>query len=447
MTHIALVEQYLSEIDRRGVSASELIGAAHREVDLAATSYMGRCLTRPAFLDYAEHSQLAADLDNLHAALTSLPRRLFGGDLAAFAGAVGMTDAQITAILRSRGVRPSRFARADLYNDGSGYRLMEFNMGSTVGGGDNALLNRAFLTHPVVAEFTEANKLSYVDTMAEVADTLLTECGISAGDGSLIAAADWPASFETLEPTLRYSAEQLAPLGIEMVPCHVGQLSVRDGRVWLEGRPVDVIYRVFMVEDLLDPSGPALIDPVLRAAERGEVKIFTPLDAELYGSKGALAMLSDEANRHLYDADELASLDRILPWTRMVREGQVTVGGERVDLRDYAVDRRDELILKPTLLHAGKGVVPGWLVDAAEWSRQLTAAMGGPYVLQRRIRPVPEPFPADDGPEPWVLTWGAFTVSRGYGGAYVRGSTDPDVGAVNIATGATGTCCFHQTAP
>src|SRR5208282_1814678 len=110
------------------------------------------------------------------------------------------------------------------------------------------------------------------------------------------------------------------------------------------------------------PDGPALIDPVLRAAERGEVIIFAPMDAELYGSKGALALLSDEANRHLYDDAELASMDRILPWTRMVRPGPVTVNSEQADLTEYAIAQRDELILKPTLLHGGTGVVPGWLV-------------------------------------------------------------------------------------
>ena len=117
-----------------------------------------------------------------------------------------------------------------------------------------------------------------------------------------------------------------------MVPCHLGELTLRDHRVWLGDRPVDVIYRIFLIEDLLAPDGPALIDPVLRAAERGEVQIFTPMDSQLYASKGALALLSDEANRHLCSAAELASLDRLLPWTRMMRPGLVTVDGEQVEL-------------------------------------------------------------------------------------------------------------------
>jgi len=446
MTHNALTDKYLDEAAQYGIQPNELVELALRpEVKLGPTTFLGRCLSRPVFLEYDQREQLAADLENLHAALTGLPDRLFGGDLAGFARAVGMTDAQVTAIMRGAGDAPTRFARADFYPDGTGFRLMEINMGSTAGGGDNAVLTRAFLDHPFLAEFVAANRLAHVDTMAEVADSLLTECKVPSGMRPLVAAADWPASYEKLEPTLRYSAEQLAPFGIDMVPCHIGQLSVGDGRVWVHGRPVDVIYRVFMIEDLLDPVGPQLIDPILRAAERGEVSIFTPIDAELYGSKGALAMLSDEANRHLYGAAELASLDRILPWTRMVRPGAVTVAGEQVDLPEYATAEQHELILKPTLLHAGMGVVPGWMVDADEWRRQVNAAMDGPFVLQRRIRPVPEQFPSEQGLQPWVLTWGAFLAASGYAGQFVRGTTEPDGGVVNMATGATATSCFHQT--
>ena len=94
----------------------------------------------------------------------------------------------------------------------------------------------------------------------------------------------------------------------------MGELEARDGRVWLGELPVDIIYRLFMIEDLLEyPQAPALLDPILDAAARGEVAIFTPLDDALFTSKGALAMRSDEANRPLFDPHQLASPDRILP--------------------------------------------------------------------------------------------------------------------------------------
>ena len=206
-----------------------------------------------------------------------------------------------------------------------------------------------------------------------------------------------------------------------------------------------MVFRLFMIEDVLKPGAVEMLEPVLRASERGHVAIFTPLDAELYGSKGSLALLSDEAYRDRYPADELAALDRILPWTRMVRTGPVTVDGEQVDLLDYALANREELVLKPIALHGGDGVLLGWQTDEATWADRLAEAMDNPWVLQRRIRPVPEEFLTDDGSEQWLLTWGPFLVAGGLGGFLIRGSQELDGGVVNMATGATATCCFYQT--
>lgn len=448
LTANALTHGYLAEVARLRMPADELVRVAHQQIDLAATSYDGQCLTRPVFLEHGEFSRLRDDLLALHAALASLPGRVFGGDVAAFARSVGMTGAQVTAIQRGGSFPPTRLGRADLFRDTAAFRAMEFNLGSALGGLDNALLNRAFLTHPAVAEFVASHRLSHVDTMAALAATLRSECGIPDGARPLIAVADRPGSFATLERQLRGSAAWLARYGLEAVACHLGQLRVTGQRVWLDGRPVDVIYRVFLIADLLEPETADLIDPLLRAAERGHVQIFAPMDAEVYGSKGALALLSDEDSRHLFSAAELASLDRILPWTRMARSGPVTLpGGERADMTEYAIAEREHLVLKPTAEHSGAGVIQGWLAGPDEWRQRLALSMGGPFVLQRRIRPLAEPFPADGGPVPWVLWWGAFLGTEGYAGMIARGSTDPESEIKSMPHGATGTCCFHQPAP
>jgi hypothetical protein len=443
MSRNTVTARYLDAVAEGRPPVDELMKAA-QTVDLSQTMYATGYLFRPVFLSRAEVQRLAADLRRVHAALAYLPDRLFGGDIGAFARAVGARGPQVDAALRAHTGQVTRLSRADIYADATGFRLLELNVSAALGGLDNAALNRALLAHPGFAEFVEANDLSYVDTLAEVADTLRDECGIPDGR-PVVAVVDWPDSFPRLERLLRYNAARLAGFGIDAVPCHLGQLSVRDGRVWIGDRPVDVVYRLFLLEALLRPGGAELITPVLRAAERGEVKLFTPIGSELYGSKGALALLSDEANRSQYTADELETFDRFLPWTRMVRPGPVTVDGESVDLAEYARDQRENLVLKATMLHGGNGFVGGWLLEPAEWDRRVAEAMDGPYILQRRIRPVPELFPADHGsPRPWILTWGVFQSARGYAGAYLRASEDAAAGVVALASGALATCCFHE---
>jgi hypothetical protein len=352
----------------------------------------------------------------------------------------------VDAIVRGRGNAPSRLSRADLYLDDTGFKVMELNMSAALGGIDSGGLIRAMLAQPFMADFVADHNLGYTDTMVEVAQTLLTECDVAPGTRPVVAFCDWPASYPLLEEQLHKNAASLTRLGMDAFACHVGQLRVDDDfQVWLGDKHVDVIYRLFLIEDLLDPAGPGLIEPVLSAAERGNVRIFSPMDAELYGSKGALALLSDEANRRFFDEQELECLDRILPWTRMVRPGPVTVDGGRVLLEDYAISAREELILKPVMLHGGQGVTPGWQAEPDEWASLIEAAMHEKSVLQRRIHPRTELFPSDDGLTEWLLVWGAFLGARGYAGMYLRGGPAEEQNAVlNMVTGATGSCCFHE---
>jgi hypothetical protein len=356
----------------------------------------------------------------------------------------------VSAVLRSRGTSVTKQARADLYLDeGGSFRLLEYNMGSALGGMDNADFARALLEHPVLAEFAEANGLQYVDTMRDQVDNYDAECGFTPGSRTMIACTDWPTSYKTLEPYMRAYNSRLQELGLDENACHIGQLEARDGGVWLGDRKVDVIDRMFMLEDLLESDqAPALADPILNAVARGEVKIYTPLDSGIFSSKGALAMLSDEENRSLFSPEELASLDRILPWTRMVRRGPVTLeDGRRVDLLDYALAHRHDLALKPTLMHGGSGVLLGWHSDTTDegWEEQVRAAVDGPYVIQRRVRPLIEMFPAESHQAiPWLVCWGAFTTCNGYGGFFTRASTiESNVGVINMSTGATVGCCLH----
>ena len=441
-----LTALYLDEVTRRGVRASELLGVMPKSGPMEA-KYERDYLSRPLFLGHAERDQLNQDLQQLRTALVSLPDLLYGGDLAAFARAVGMTDDQAAAVLRSRTGRVTQLARADMYPDPSGLHVLEFNMGSGIEGIDNDDMCRSMLRHPVLREFARAHRLDYVDTMRAQVNLIFQETGCQPGSFPMVAIADWPGHYGRIGTFLRKLARRWRALGLDAHACHLGELKASGGRVRLRGRPVDIVFRLFLIEHLLEPDGHALMDPVIDAAARGEVAMFTPLDSELFGSKAPLAMLSDDANRHLFTAAQQAAFDRVLPWTRMVRAGPVTLeDGRTVDLLDYAASHARDLVLKPTLLHGGLGVLPGWHPDvsAQVWRDRLAGAVGGPYVIQRRIRPEPELCPGEDGePVAWVTTWGVFTRPAGYGGVFARAfPADSQAAVLRTGMGAFVGCCL-----
>ncbi|MFE0701050.1 hypothetical protein [Streptomyces sp. NPDC058872] len=426
--------------------------AAARESASLTLAYQDRFLNGPAFLSGSERRAVMGDLHTVYALLRSLPERAFDGSITALASAVGMDALQSALITRSaRTGSLLPLGRADLYHDGTGFKLLEFNVTSALGGFENADINRAMLAYPPLEEFVRRHGLGYRDTIGCMVRTMYAECAahIPTGRAPVVAVVDTAENFAVVGPRLGVFAAKLAEHGVEGIACGLDELTYPDGRPAVAGRTVDVVFRYFLAEDLADPSAAAQLEPLLVAVERGRVGLCSRLDAELYGNKGTLAMLSDERHRALFDAGELACIDRLLPWTRYVRPRVTDPGGTRVDTLAHARAHRNELILKPTLLHGGNGITAGWEVSAAEWESRVTAAMNGPVVLQHRVRPAAEPFPDDTGGLQEVfLNWGIYLGARGsgddgYGGGFVRASTDPAVGVVSMGTGALVGCVFH----
>ncbi|WP_415947269.1 hypothetical protein [Streptomyces sp. KLOTTS4A1] len=451
MDRVTLTEAYLAELESSGLSSEELLGnlPQNKILNSDKPNGMGKWLARPVFLGGEELALLTRDLDHLLTALDSLPAKLFGGDFAAFARAVGLSEPQVEAVLQNRGERMTRQSRADLVHDGTGFKLLELNLGSAIGGVDNVDVCRELLEVPVLAGFAEQHGLTFVDSLREQVHNILTESGFSAADNPVVALTEWPTAFADELPYMTQLCERWGELGLDATPCHLGQLEARDGRVWLEGRPVDIVVRIFLIRDVTGPDAPALTGPLFDAARRGEVKIFTPLDTSAYASKAALALLSDEGNRHLFTSEVLESLDRILPWTRHVRREEVTLeNGDRVDLVDYALTHADELVLKPTSLSGGKGVVLGWAEDLTPeaWRAHILAALDSPHVLQRRVRPAQETVPVPGGGvDRFRPVWGIITGVNGFIGGSVRAipSAAGDV-VVNVANGAHVGALLHE---
>ncbi|PYC83182.1 hypothetical protein C7C46_09250 [Streptomyces tateyamensis] len=413
----------------------------------------GQSLNRPVLLDAADRRRLEADLNGLFELLTTIPERLFAGDRRAFAKAVGMTPTQIDLVMRGAGLRMPAMSRADMYREPAGFKLMELNTGSSLGGWQMGEFARTVRENEVFREFAAAERLVHPDPIGRIAEVLRGEAaaaGYELPERPVLALTEWPDGYVKTKPWLDFVVPDWLRNGFDTVVCHLGEFEYRDGVPHVHGRKVDVVYRIFLPGEMADEQRSRdLVDPLLDAVERGETFLFAGLDCELYGNKGSLAMLSDERNRAAFGTGEQELVDRILPWTRFLREERVERAGERIDLLPFALANKDRLALKPTLLYGGVGVVPGWSVGQAEWEAHLRGAVDGPYVVQERVLPVAERFVREDGQgfEQMVVAYGVLMVGSAYAGMLVRGTPDAQVGIVSMSNGAQIGCCFHVEDP
>ncbi|MFE7132319.1 hypothetical protein ACFVIM_15820 [Streptomyces sp. NPDC057638] len=446
-------------------------------------AWLGRpVFNRPAFLTAPEVRSLDHDLGVLLRVLTTLPQRLYGGDPARMARALGLPEAQAAAIARCTEPgkpvpEPVPVGRADLLREDGRFRLVEFNTGSSLGGCEIAEMSRAMGTHKPLAAFAEEHGLGFADPVAAM---MASMDAVRAPSGLPVAVVTWPAR-PGAEPDfthLRLFLHQLGGLGIDAFPCHIGQLRYEGGALTAAGRRVDRLFRTFQVGRLTgEPESDALAAPLLDAVADGAAALFAPLATDIYGGKDCLGLLSDEAHRDAFDAGEREVIDRLLPWTRPLRAGRATREGRAVDLLDHVRAERERLVVKPSTGCAGQGVTAGWELTPAEWERRIAEALTTPHVIQERVRADSERFladpattdpatidPATTGPGadpapaaapgpapvprslvPALLSWGVFHTVHGFSGAFVKGIPGAAQDIRRLGDGSHVGCVYHES--
>ncbi|MDQ1738712.1 MAG: hypothetical protein QOE53_364, partial [Pseudonocardiales bacterium] len=407
----AVTERYIERcLDRsstlRSAVADAVLGQRYLEC------FGDRLMPRPFFVPETEIRQAADDLTDLFRVLLSLPERLFNGDLAAYCATVGFDCRQLGLMRRLGGKPPELYGRSDLYHDGSGFKLLEFNVGSQLGGIDQSQVMPAVLRVPAFRDFAAEHRLGYVHTGQQIARSLRAAAAqVGATDSPVVALLEADGALRSLMPLMLSFQEMLAGCGIDLRLGEVSQVVNKGGKLYLDGSPVDVVLRYFSAKQLASgQAGAAAVEPILQAHEAGGTVLLTTLESLLYASKGCLAILSDPYWRPAFSRDEQELFDRVLPWTRLVIDTETDVDGDSVKLLDYCRAHREELILKPCDDHGGRGITVGWMVDDRDWADALDSAVSQMYIVQQRVRQRLEPVvnPATGQLEDWVACWSTF---------------------------------------
>ncbi|MER0478960.1 hypothetical protein ABR737_11535 [Streptomyces sp. Edi2] len=399
----------------------------------------GRLIPRPFFVDETEIQRCAADLVDLFGLMSSLPERLFDGDTTAYCAALGIDPRRAGLMRRLTGL-PEMYGRADLYHDGSSFKLLEYNVDSALGGIDRAEISRLLLQVKAFREFAEEFQLDYIHTGERIAKILRrVSQPLTGGADPVVAFVETNGGLNPYLSVYRSYQEMMRRFGLDVVLGEVSQVRSQGGRLFLQGKPIDVILRCFDIDEVLaDPAGDRAVEPIFRAHEDGKVILWTKMQSGLVANKGCLALLSDPRWRHAFSSTEKDVIDRILPWTRTLVAGPTESSEGLVDLIDYCKDNREHLILKPHVGYSGDGIVAGWESTAADWKEALSSASKDGYIVQRRVIPRNEPVvnPESRRIQNWDAVWGVFITPDGYAGSQIRGIPAGEDAIINLGTSA-----------
>jgi hypothetical protein len=206
-----------------------------------------------------------------------------------------------------------------------------------------------------------------------------------------IAIVDWP-DVPTVTEFEMYR-DYFHSRGIDCVIADPREAQYANGRLSFgDDDPVDFIYKRVLIHELVDQCG--IDSPMIRAVRDRAVCMANGFRCKMLHKKASLAVLSDEQNARLFDAEERAAIDAHIPWTRTVVERKTRFEGREVDLLAFMIERREDLVLKPNDDYGGAGITLGWTVDEATWRDAVARALAAPHIVQQRVEIPYEPYPS-----------------------------------------------------
>ncbi|MCG3139615.1 MAG: hypothetical protein HDKAJFGB_00509 [Anaerolineae bacterium] len=168
----------------------------------------------------------------------------------------------------------------------------------------------------------------------------------------------------------------------------------RNGKLTANGFEIQLVYKRVLISELVERGDLGLEHPVIRAVRDNAVCMVNPFACKILHKKASLAVLTDERNQALFDAEEWRALQKFIPWTRVLEERKTVYNGAPIDLMPFLAQNKDEFVVKPNDEYGGKGVVLGWTVSQSEWEQLLRDRLQEPSIVQRRVALPEEPFPS-----------------------------------------------------
>jgi hypothetical protein len=270
-------------------------------------------------------------------------------------------------------------------------KFTEYNAETPAGISYNDALSDIMFALPIMRKFEKRYELRSLPGKHHVLHALNDSYRQWGGrDRPRICILDWkevPTYSEFLQFD-HYFKEQ----GYDCLIADPRECDYKDGVLYARGIPINVIYKRVLITELIERGG--LGHPVVRAVNEHAVCMVNPFHCKVLHRKTSFSVISDEANAELFTADELAAIERFLPWTRRVAERYTIHHGQRIDLLPMMAVNKDTLVLKPADEYGGKGVVLGWTVDQDTWTAACKNALSEPTIVQERVNVPQEPFPS-----------------------------------------------------
>jgi glutathionylspermidine synthase len=269
--------------------------------------------------------------------------------------------------------------------------LTEYNAETPAAPAYNDVLSNAFLTEPVMGAFQKKYEVQPLPARHHMLHVILDAYQQWGGtERPTIGILDWK-EVPTYSEFVLFR-DYFRANGYDCIIADPREVDYRDGKLYAGDSQIHLIYKRVLISELVSQGG--LNHPIIQAVLNRDVCMVNSFRCKVLYKKASLAVLSDEANAHLFTKKELKAIQRHVPWTRVMAERVTVYKGAPVDLVPFLQKRKDNFVLKPNDDYGGHGIILGWQASQSVWEAGLQTALHNPTVIQERITLPEEPYPS-----------------------------------------------------
>jgi len=260
---------------------------------------------------------------------------------------------------------------------------------------DGDLLGEIFFEAPPVKEIRKKYKLQKMTASKAFLQSILKawkEFGGTAKPSiALLETREYLSTLEGSE-SLRL-AEWFRQQGYQIEVASPEQLEYRDNILRKGHFRIDLLIRGVRAQEFLVRYD--LNHPVVRAYQDRRVCMVNSFRTELTRKRSLLALLTDDRISGKFPAAERKAIHEAVPQTRVVTAGKTVWNGETVDIPEFILKHREQLVLRPSEESGEVHSIEGWNTGAGEWSRAINNALRNSFVVQERRDDALITFPID----------------------------------------------------
>ena len=398
----------------------------------------------PTFVGHEFQHEISRAAVGITRLIKCIPERFFGSDPVKLASYYLLEDHHSSILVELLNLREhvdGLINRHDFVYGATGFKCLECNMTSYLGGWNAGIFAQWYGEIPVLQPFFSA--LSHELTYADIPRNFFRHM-FQRAQGRLPIGNEFNVAFvipqkerpeHTAVDFARSKIQEIANRGGPHIEASVGTCDYADFQadargLFLNGKRINVV---------VENQNGFVSREIFRNLFMGSIDVYNGPLTVIYNDKRNLALLSEAQNSDLLTAEEQDFVREFIPWTRELKSGRSEFDGERIDLVEFVESHRERLVLKPARSAHGERVHIGSKMGPAAWLSVLEQALQADdsWIVQELVESLPFLFQnGRSGASPHDMVWGFFVFGDQYGGTLLRMLPKEGSGIVNAAQGA-----------